>query len=47
VTVLLLAADGDFNNDIVCGLLLRNAKLNMVRVQDAGPSGTANPAVLE
>lgn len=45
--MLLLAADENFNNDIVRGLLRRNASLNIVRVQDVGVSGATDPAVLD
>jgi hypothetical protein len=34
-----LAADENFNNDILRGLLRRKADLDMVRVQHAGLSG--------
>jgi len=42
-----LAADENFNNDIVRGLLRRNPRLDIVRVQDAGLSGARDEAVLE
>ena len=45
--MLRLAADENFNNDIVRGLLRRNADLDIVRVQDAGLSGAEDPPVLE
>ncbi len=45
--MLLLAADENFNNDIVRGLLRRNPHLNILRVQDAGLSGADDMAVLE
>jgi hypothetical protein len=45
--VLGLAADENFNNDIVRGLLRRKPDLNLVRVQDAGLSGADDPTVLE
>ena len=41
-----LAADENFNNDIVRGLLRRRSDLNIVRVQDAGLSGASDPEVL-
>jgi hypothetical protein len=41
-----LAADENFNNDIVRGLLRRNAKLDILRVQDAGLIGADDPTVL-
>jgi len=45
--MLLLAADENFNNDIVRGLLRRKPDLNIVRVQDVGLSGADDPTVLE
>src|SRR5271169_89762 len=42
-----LAADENFNNDIVRGVLRRNPRVNLVRVQDAGLSGADDEAVLE
>jgi hypothetical protein len=45
--MLRLAADENFNNDIVRGLLRRRADLDIIRVQDAGLSGAADPVVLE
>lgn len=45
--MLLLAADENFNNDIVRGLLRRRSDLDIVRVQDAGLSGADDPTVLE
>jgi hypothetical protein len=44
--MLRLAADENFNGDIVRGLLRRNSNLDIVRIQDAGLSG-ADPTVLE
>lgn len=44
---MLLAADENFNNDIVRGLLRRRPQLDLVRVQDAGLSGATDPVVLE
>lgn len=44
--MLALAADENFNNDIVRGLLRRRADLNIIRVQDAGLSGASDPEVL-
>ncbi|MEX0718475.1 MAG: DUF5615 family PIN-like protein [Planctomycetaceae bacterium] len=41
------AADENFNNDIVRGLLRRTADVDIVRVQDAGLSGADDAAVLE
>lgn len=40
------AADENFNNDIVWGLLRRNPQLDIVRVQDAGLAGADEPTVL-
>jgi len=45
--MLLLAADENFNNDIVRGLLRRNPELDIVRIQDVGLSGADDPTVLE
>jgi uncharacterized protein YaiI (UPF0178 family) len=45
--MLRLAADENFNGDIVRGLLRRNPKLDIVRVQDVGLSGADDPSVLE
>ena len=45
--MLALAADENFNNGIVRGLLRRKPDLNIVRVQDAGLSGADDPSVLE
>jgi len=42
-----LAADENFNQDIIRGLLRRKPDLDLVRVQDAGLSGASDPAVLE
>ena len=42
-----LAADENFNNDIVRGLLRRRPNLDIVRIQDVGLSGADDPAVLE
>ena len=42
-----LAADENFNNDIVRGLLRRRPELDLVRVQDVGLSGADDPTVLE
>ena len=44
--MLLLAADENFNGDIVRGLLRRQPTINIVRLQDAGLSGAADPVVL-
>lgn len=45
--MLRLAADENFNHDIVRALLRRQPQLDLVRIQDAGLSGAADPVVLE
>lgn len=45
--MLRLAADENFNADIVRGLLRRLPDLDIARAQDAGLSGADDPAVLE
>lgn len=40
------AADENFNNDIVRGLLRRKPELNIIRLQDVGLSGAEDTAVL-
>ncbi len=45
--MLRLAADENFNGDIVRGLLRRNPQLDIVRIQDVGLSGADDPSVLE
>ncbi len=45
--MLRLAADENFNADIVRGLLRRLPDLDVVRIQDAGLSGADDPEVLE
>lgn len=45
--MLRLAADENFNANIVRGLLRRNPALDIVRVQDAGLSGADDPSILE
>ena len=42
-----LAADENFNNDIIRGLLRRQPAVDIVRAQDAGLSGADDLAVLE
>jgi hypothetical protein len=42
-----LAADENFNNNILRGLLRRRPELDIVRIQDLGLSGTDDPTVLE
>ena len=44
--MLRFAADENFNNDIVWGLLRRQPGLDVVRVQDVGLSGADDPTVL-
>jgi hypothetical protein len=39
------AADENFNNDIVWGLLRRNPELDILRIQDAGLVGADDPTV--
>jgi len=45
--MLALAADENFNNDIVRGLLRRKPDLNIVRLQDVGLSGADDPTMPE
>jgi hypothetical protein len=45
--LLRLAADENFNNDIIRGLLRRKPDLDIVRVQDVGLSGSNDASVLE
>ncbi len=45
--MLRLAADENFNNNIVRGLLRRKPDLEIVRVQDVGLSRADDPTVLE
>ena len=42
-----LAADENFNNNIVRGLIRRKPDVDIVRVQDVGLLGADDPAVLE
>jgi hypothetical protein len=44
--MLTLAADENFNNDIVRGLLRRAPHINIVRIQDVGLSGADDATVL-
>jgi predicted nuclease of predicted toxin-antitoxin system len=44
--MLRLAADEDFNNRILRGLLRRNPELDIMRVQDAGLRGRGDDEVL-
>lgn len=41
------AADENFNNDILRGLMRRNPELDIIRIQDAGLSGADDRAALE
>ena len=45
--MLRLAADENFNNNIIRGLFRRSASINLVRIQDVGLSGADDPTVLE
>jgi hypothetical protein len=45
--MLRLAADENFNNDIVRGVLRRDPAIDVVRVQDAGLSSADDPTILE
>ncbi len=45
--MLRLAADENFDNNIVRGLLRRRPDLDLVRVQDVGLSAADDPTVLE
>lgn len=45
--MLRLAADENFNNAIIRGLLRRKPDLDIIRVQDVGLSGADDPVVLE
>jgi hypothetical protein len=47
ILMLRFAADENFNNDIIRGLLRRNPNMDIVRVQDAGLSNTEDPVLLE
>lgn len=42
-----MVSDGNFNNDIVRGLLRRKPDLDIVRVQDVGLRGEEEPIILE
>ena len=44
--MLLLAADENFNGNIVRGLFRRQPTLDLVRLQDVGLSGAEDPVVL-
>jgi hypothetical protein len=45
--MLRLAADENFNNNIVRGLFLRKRDIDIVRVQDAGLSGASDSTILQ
>src|SRR5689334_6479112 len=45
--MLRLAADENFNNDVVRGVRRRNPAVDFLRVQDAGLSSADDPVVLE
>ena len=45
--MLRLAADENFNNDIVRGLIRRKPDVDIVRVQDVDLAGADDPTVLE
>jgi hypothetical protein len=45
--MLRLAADENFNNDILRGLLRRQPELDIIRIQDVGLAGADDPTVLE
>ena len=45
--MLRLAADENFNNNIVRGLLRRKPDLDIVHIRDVGLAGTNDPTVLE
>ena len=45
--MLAIAADENFDNDIIRGLKRSKPDLDIVRVQDAGLSGADDPVVLE
>jgi hypothetical protein len=45
--MLKLAADENFNNDVVRGLLRRNPDLDIVRIQDTEIAGSDDASVLE
>jgi hypothetical protein len=45
--MLRMAADENFNGDILRRLLRRNPQLDIVRVQDVGLPGASDPVVLE
>jgi predicted nuclease of predicted toxin-antitoxin system len=45
--VIAFLADENFKRQIVSGLLRRNPSIDIIRVQDAGLTGTPDPALLD
>lgn len=45
--MLLFAADEDFNNDIVRGVLRRRPSIDIARIQDVGLSGADDATVID
>jgi len=45
--MLLLAADENFNNDVIRGVRRRDPAVDIMRVQDAGLSQADDPTILE
>ena len=45
--MLRFAADENFNNDILRGVLRRNPSVDVMRMQDAGLTNTDDPIILE
>jgi hypothetical protein len=45
--MLRLAADENFDNDIIRGIVRKNPEIDIVRVQDAGLLGANDPTILE
>lgn len=45
--MLKFAADENFNNNILRGLIRKNSDLDIIRIQDVGLSGASDPVVLE
>lgn len=45
--MLKLAADENFNNKIIRGILRRKPDIDIVRIQDAGLAGARDPIILE
>lgn len=44
--ILRLAADENFNNDLIRGLIRRKPEIDIVRIQDVGLTGADDPTVL-